>query len=466
MLGPKKELPPVTLPSTYVEENNLARQEDNLQNWWEQFQDPLLSSLVQEALQKNFDVMTAVEKINQVRALLTISSSKLFPSLGFFGFPARIKTSKDLTPVVPSFTPGTGTTPPSFSLNEGQNPRNFFALGFDAAWELDFFGKNRSNKQQAYYNLKSSEEKVNFIKIMVIAEVAEMYTEIRSLQQRIIVTKKRIHVFEKLLDLTKNLNLSGLKSALFIQNKIAALNQAKSLERPLQEALDQSISSLAFLLGGELSDYKERFKSVGNLPFATGKVPLGLPSDLLKRRPDIKQAEFNLYAAGASIGYAKASLFPSISLTGVIGNSSKLASHLFKSTSNFWAVIPDIDWSLFQGGRLLAQVDVANSQQKEASIAYEKTVLNALKEVENSLIGYSQSSLKTQDLLLEYKAKKEILSLSKCLVKSGLADLLSLLDVYQDLFTSQENYISAKEEAMTNLISLYKALGGSWQSSY
>ncbi len=456
MLGPKKQTPTVGIPQSYT--TSLIREEGpstiDLETWWTQFQDPLLIEFIEEATKKNFDIRTALEQINQLRASLVVARSKLFPSLGVFGFPARLKLSEDLIPTIPA-NPLT-TTPQALM----PKIRNFFAVGFDAFWELDFFGKNRSNKEEAYYNYLSSEEESNYIKLVVIAEVVQMYTEIRSLQQRLLITQKKIKTFDKILNLTEQLNQSGLNSNIEVERKIASLNQAKSQEPNLTKALEQSICNLAFLLGGEVSTYKEKLQKPGRMPQAIGKVPLGLPSDLLKRRPDIKKAEFELYAAGANIGAAKAGLFPSVSITGILGNSAQAMNHLFKRPNRVWAISPNIDWSLFEGGKILAQISIANSKQKQAAITYEKTVLNALKEVENSLTGYFQSSLGMEDILLKYQAQKKILKLSECLFSSGLSDELSVLNAYEELFAVQEKHIETKEETMTNLIGLYKALGG------
>ncbi len=457
MLGPKKEVPSVAIPGDYTQklpEEKESQATIDLASWWKQFEDPLLMEFIEESTKKNFDILTTLEQINELRASMVVATSKLFPTLGLFGFPARLKLSEDLIPVIPA-TPLTMTPQAIFP-----KIRNFFAVGFDAFWELDFFGKNRSNKEEAYYNWLSSQENAKYTKLVVIAEVVRMYTEIRSFQQRLLVTRKKINTFEKLLNLTLDLKESGLNNDIDVEKQIASLNEAKSQEPNLNKALQQGICNLAFLLGGELSHYQEKLSKPSRMPQAVGKVPVGLPSELLQRRPDIKKAQFDLYAAGAGIGSAKAALFPSISLTGVIGNSAQSMNHLFKRQNRLWAIVPNIDWSLFQGGKLLAQLSIANSEQKIAAIGYEKTVLNALKEVENSLIGYFESSLAAEDILAKYQAQKKILKLSKCLFESGLENLLSVLNAYEELFAVQEKHIETTEETMTNLIGLYKSLGG------
>jgi outer membrane protein, multidrug efflux system len=454
MLGPKKELPEVAIPSTYTEKENAPislGEEVSLKQWWKQFNDPILDELVEACLEKNFDIRTVTEQINKVRSSLTTANAKLLPFIEFFGSPARIKTPSNISPTLSGVSPVAGSLP---------SIRSLFVLGFDASWELDFFGKNLSNKEEAFFNWRASQESAKYVKLVVIAEVVRLYTEIRGLQQRILLTEKKVQVYENLLKLTVTLGETGLKSAIPIENKVASLSATKSLIPDLRKALDQSISSLAFLLGGEISQYQDKLEKAGRLPQAIGKVPVGLPSELIERRPDIKEAQYKLFASGSAIGAAKADLLPSFSLTGIIGNSAKAAGSLFKSASRYWAVFPDFDWGIFQGGSVLAKIEMANSDQKQAAISYEKTVFNALKEVENALISYQESSLKTEDILTEYKAKKAILLLSESLFKTGLSSLFDLLEAYDSLFTVQTLQVESKEQTMLGLISLYKSLGG------
>lgn len=453
MLGPKKETPDVPLPSSYIElesHDEVSKEPLQLASWWKQFDDSLLDELIAICLEKNFDLQTATEQIEKARASLTTANARLFPFVNLFGAPARLKTSNNLTPSLPAVSP-----------SGNSSIRDLFVLGFDASWEIDLFGKNRSRKEEAFYNWKASEENKRALEISVIAEVARLYTEIRGLQQRIEVTKKRIFVYENLIKLSENLEQSGLQGMIPLEETHAVYAAVKSTLHDLQKGLDLSIANLAFVLGGEISTYKEKLMKAGPLPQPFGRVPVGLPSDLLKQRPDIRSAEASLFASGAALGKTKAELLPSLSLTGVIGNSAKIASKLFQSGSRFWAIFPDFDWSLFQGGSTLAQIDIATSEQKQAAIHYEKTVLSALKEVESSLIQYRESAGKTEDLLVEFKSKKSILQLSENLFSSGLSSLPELLEVYDSAFAVQNDYITAKESTMLGLIALYKSLGGS-----
>jgi outer membrane protein, multidrug efflux system len=453
MLGPKKSLPDVQLPTSYVEKaSNEADSstEADLSIWWKQFDDPFLENLISEALSKNYDLKIARERICELRSSYRMSSSKLWPKIGFFGTASRLKASKDVlnSPVIP---PGTSPV------------QSLFALGFDASWELDFFGKNLSARQAAYYDWLSSEEQARNVQLTVLAEVVRLYTEIRGLQQKIILTKKKIRVFSNLESLSQDLLSSGLNSSVDTNNQTAQLNAAKSLLPKLEQQFKQTVYDLAFVLGKQPEEFHDTFKTAKPIPQALWKIPVGLPSDLLQRRPDIRQAASEVYAAGARIGEAKASLFPSFSLTGVIGDAARSTGHLFKPISRFWLIWPSINWSLFEGGKVLADIQVKTSRQKQSVLNYEKTVLSALKDVENALIAYSEETNRISDLYLQWKARRSIVSLSKTLVSSGLQNLSQLLDQYNNLFNSQYDYIESKEQAMLNLIAVYKALGGGWE---
>ncbi len=460
-LGPKNIAPEVSLPSRYEKENGLedtitiCQNENILSTWWEQFHDPILESLIEKAIQKNFDIKTAAELIYQARTSVTIATAKLLPALGTFGAVAKTQLPKDqVTSLIPIPAPVTAPTPSLI--------KQFFALGLDASWELDFFGKNSSAKRAASYNLQATEEQSKYIQMIIVAEVARVYTHIRSLQQQLLLTKKKISMEEKLLLHTQQLRLSGLDNAIEEETMQASLYSVKSEAPSIEQELEQSLENLTLLLGGDLGELKQSLQKPGRIPLALGRIPLGLPSGLLQRRPDIKEAEYNLYSAGAAIGEAKANLFPSFELTGLLGNTNQQVSRLFRSSSNFWLILPTINWSLFQGGRVLAQIKNATSKQKVAAIQYEKIVSSALKEVENALIGYAKQTLRTQDLIAEYKAKKTLTTLSQNLLSSGLIDESSLLKQYEQLFTTEIHCIEVKEEAMKNLILLYKSLGGGW----
>ena len=463
----------VTVPSSYSQDTVYFKEEKepevDLTVWWKQFQDPLLNSLVMKAFLRNVDFQTALEQISQSRATYDMASSRRLPRLNLFGTAARIRPTKDVIRLDPSdffrLKPPLDKIPLIPQDDLSLNPQNFFLLSFDASWEIDLFGKNRNIQKAAYYNFFSYQEKANYIKVSTIAEVVKLYTQLRAAQQKLSITQKRIQVFEKLLFLVEKLKKAGLDTEISYEQQVASFNEAKSLAPQLQEEIDLLISNLAFLLGGTMDSLKPLLQVSGRIPTALGKVPVGLPSDLLQKRPDIVAAQMALSSSGALVGAAKACFFPSFSLTGIGGHASSLASDFFKKSARLGIFAPTIDWSLFEGGRLIAQLNMATSEQKLAALSYEKTVLNAFKEVEDGLTSYYEKVQVMGDVFIEYKAQKKVVVLSKTLVDAGLSDLSSLLTQYAGLFSMQEHYIDTKEQALLGLIALYKALGGGWDFS-
>lgn len=447
-LAPRKECPVVCLPASYQQEKEVIQEGSlfSLENWWEQFQDPFLDTLILEAREKNFDLRTVAEKIEQSRASITAASAKLLPYLDFFGTAARLKTSKDLLPLaLPGILP---------------KVQNFFLSGFDAVWEWDFWGKNQNSKKQAWYQSLAIEQQAKYVELSLVAEVARLYTQIRTLQEKTTLVQKKVSLLQKLYAVAVILEETGLQDALYVE-KYRALLAKEASELPLlEEGFQQNLGNLSVLLGGEVGLYEERFRRGGNIPYAKGKIPIGLPSDLLQRRPDIQQAEWNVYACGAGVGIARAELFPSFALTGLLGSSSRVASHLLQPHTGFWAAVPTVDWSLFQGGSALARVKIANSLQKTAVISYEKVVKTALNEVENALVGYAQTSVFWEEIENIYQAQKTLSRLSHDRFRCGLSDIADLWLSYEKLLNAKIDYIDAKGRTMLYLISVYKALGG------
>lgn len=450
MLGPKATLPTANLKDSFLEENGVAINQEPENEWWKTFKDPQLDRLISDALEGSLDIQLAMEKVKEVRASYHMESADLWPSINAFGSYMRLKKPQKIL--------GFPTV--------GSPIQNLFALGFDASWEIDFFGKVRSSKKAAYEQILSQEESVRDAQVTVVSEVARLYTEVRTYQQRIFVTKELISVQEKLLELEKTLASSGLSSQIQVEVYKAELSQSKSLLPILQGGLKMSIYNLTFLLGkkpGEINDFFEKRKPIPN---PEQKVPIGLPSDLLRRRPDIRAAERNYSAACAKIGQAKADLFPSISLTGVFAGISDQANTLFTQTAKTWLVWPTINWNIFQGWKTLANIKVQKSKQKQTLILYEKAISQSLKDVEVALSAYSEEGVSFQQVKSEVVAKKKVLKMTDCLFQAGLEQEMKVLISKKDFYKSEDVFFQSKEKVMLHLIALYKALGGGWSYHY
>lgn len=455
-LGPDYEPIAVCVPTEY-EEIPEKTEEIDLTAWWKQFDDSLLSEYIDEALCYNFDLAIAMRKIEEVRALYRIDRSLLYPQIQGNLVAARSRRSETLgSDIIENSSSSAEILPTDFS---GPLVQYFFQLGVDASWELDFFGKNRRIEEAAYRDFEASQDSALDVQIILVADVAQSYIDIRSLQQQIETKKQQIERQKELLELAMSRYAAGLTSYREVTLARAELDTEEGALPPLEEELKQTIHGLAILLG----QTPEKFCiGEGFIPKAKGIIPTNLPSDLLLRRPDIRQAEREVAAATARIGVAKAELFPSFSLLSSFGTQSNKLDQLFMWPSRFWTIGPSMVWNLFTGGRLLAQIEVTNERQKQAILAYEKSVNNALRDVEDRLVGY----FKEGERLESFEERLDSTSLLRDLTfdqyKAGLISIDDVLNAEKDFFVAQQEMIQSEGTLMVQLVGLYKALGGGW----
>ncbi len=487
MVGPNYRKPEIAMPSAFTEnqENNGCTDEE-LCSWWKQFNDPLLDTLIEEAAQKNFDVLIAIEQMVEARAQFKIEGSYLWPEIDLNAVAYRSRYSQNIfttatsatsiasgnrtntASVAPSTTPtaSTGPSSPTQGSMFGPSIQNFFQIGFDAIWELDFWGKFRRGKQAAFDQWEASGFNAQNILITVISEVARDYMSIRSLQQQIEWTKKKISADEQELALANALLDAGLDSQIQIDSYIAALESDRASLPPLESSLTTSIYALAVLLGRQPEGLADAFEEIKPLPSGLGKVPAGLPADLLRRRPDIRQAERQLAAATEQIGVAVAALFPHILLTGNgYGYESNKAKNWFSFPSSYWTIGPALNWDLIDFGRTRGQIGVANSQQRQALLNYEQTVINSLQDVEGALVAYFEEQKRSLHLHTEAAANRSAFTLTEDLFQAGLADEFAALEALKTLIDTEITLTQSSQALVSDLIALYKALGGNWTCS-
>ncbi len=446
-VGPNYRTPEIAMPSSYETHATLSEEDEvQLRSWWTQFEDPMLNVLIHEAISQNLDLKIALEKINQVRAQYQIKAAELAPKLDMTVEERRSRISQSLF----------GST------FLGPPMQNFYRVGFDASWEIDIFGKRRREKESAFYEYEAERENARDIYITLLGDVAQSYIEIRSLQHQIHITKRQIFIQRELLDLTSDLFEAGLSSEIDQQEVQALLESTRASLPPLEVALKQTIHGLATLLGKAPENFENEFSDAAPIPLSSQEIPLGLPSDLLRRRPDIRQAERLLAAATANVGAAIADLFPRFSLIGDYGFQSNNSQRWLKAQSRTWSIGPTMDWPIFYFGRIRENIRAQNSLQEQALLSYEQTILTALEDVENSLVGYYKEEERRSRLEKEVEAKHRAYELKRELYLSGLADFQTFLQADQDLLNSQNDLISSTEQLSTNLVALYKALGGEW----
>ncbi|MBU0664723.1 MAG: efflux transporter outer membrane subunit [Proteobacteria bacterium] len=451
MLGPDFQRPEAKISSSqWLDQASTApetasKAEQELAQWWKIFNDPILTSLIERAMQANLDLQMAESRIRQARAVMGIAGADLGPAVDSAASYRR------------SQTPGSGN-------NTEATTTNLYKMGFDAGWEIDLFGGLRRGVEATGADLDASMEDRRDLLVSLSAEVAGNYLNLRSLQQRLTIAHQNLKAQKHTADLTHQLFDTGFVGKLDVV-RAEALAATTAGQIPLLEAqIRQTIYSLSLLLGGEPSTLLAELTSKVSLPVVLATVPIGLPSELLLRRPDIRRAEAKIHAATARIGVAKADLFPKFTITGSLGLQNNTFNSTFNQTSNFWSLGPALNWPLFDMGRRRANLELQKAVEEEQLLAYEQTVLNALREVENALIASTKEEEHRQALTRAVTADRTAVDLATALYRAGENDFLSVLDAQRTLYVAEVTLAQSNRTVSTNLVALFKALGGGWQT--
>jgi NodT family efflux transporter outer membrane factor (OMF) lipoprotein len=467
MVGPRYEMPNIQMPEQFAE-GAAPITDEELCQWWKQFGDPKLDELIEEVVKGNYDFRIALEQVVESRAQFQIQSSALWPTIDLNAVAIRQRFSQNLfTSSGNAVAFASGAAASGVGAITGPPVQNFFQIGFDAVWELDFWGKFRKGKQSAFDLWEASQFLADNMMITVIAEAARDYIALRALQQQIEILKQKIKVDSRKLELLKVLFEAGLNNEIQIQAQFAALETHQAQLPILETSMKQTIYALAILAGKQPERYAHAFEEVQDLPVFTGKVPAGLPSELLRRRPDIRASERQLASATEQIGIAIARLFPSISLTGNgYGYETNTFSKILNPKSSIWNIGPNISWDLIDFGKVRGQIDSANSIQRQALLSYENTVISALQDVEGALVAYFDEGRRNEDLKAGLKADLRSLMLTQDLFQAGLESEIAELDALKTLLDAKTTLIQSDQAIASNLISLYKAIGGNWECCF
>jgi multidrug efflux system outer membrane protein len=451
-VGPDYHPPNTSAPSQWT--SSLAGGETNnpvnLAQWWKSFGDTNLDALMTTAIQSNLTLRIAKARVREARAQKGIVSGSLWPSLGSSAGYSRNLYGKN------EFPPLTGLGIPL--------DYNLYNADFDAAWELDIFGGTRRAVQAANAEIGAEEYDQRDVLISLLAEVARDYISARAYQQRLSITHDNIKVEQNVLDLTGNRFENGLGSDLDVEQAKALLEATEAEVPSLETGFDESVYQLSVLLGQPPGTLLDEMSAKRDIPLTPPLVPVGLPSDLLQRRPDVQKAERKLAAATAQIGVAKADLFPKFSLTGLAGLQSVSANNWFNIASRYYSVGPTVQWDLFEAGSIVANIHVQNARQEEALDQYRQTVLVALEDTENALTAYAREQVRRKSLARSVDANQQALELAAQLYKSGLTDFLRVLDSETTLYSAQDALVQSDQTVSLDLVQLYKALGGGWQN--
>lgn len=461
MVGPNYRQPDVPVPSAWKEaqEGGVDTRSAELTRWWTAFNDSLLNSLVQRAVQSNLDLRLAEARIREARAFRAVTAAGAWPTVDVSGSYAHIRNSENALSL-----PSQGGVP-SPTLSGGDLEHHLFKTGFDASWEIDLFGGVRRSVEAAEANIDASVEDRRAALMTLLGDVAKNYIDLRSFQRRLTVARANLKAQQEILDLTTVRFQVGLASDLDVARAEAQVNTTAAQIPVLESFLKQAAHRLAVLLGSEPGALAAELSTEAPIPALPPEVLVGLPSELLRRRPDIRRAERQLAAATAQIGAATADLFPKFSLTGAAGLQSFSASDWFSSGSRFWSVGPTIRWPIFDAGRIRANIEVRNAQQEQALRQYEKAILTALEEVENSLVNYAKEQARYRSLTGAVSANRRAVEMANELYLSGLQDFLNVLDAHRSLFTAENDLAQSEATMASNLVALYKALGGGWEAN-
>ncbi|WP_296282878.1 efflux transporter outer membrane subunit [Pseudoxanthomonas sp.] len=406
--------------------------------WWSQFDDPVLDQLVREALIANLDVRIAVSRVNEARAVF--SERRL-----------------DLAPHVTMGVEGTRTKQPV--EGQGRVETDSYSAGFDAAWELDLFGRVRRSAEAAHADLQAQRNDLQAMQVTVAAEVARNYFELRGTQQRLDVARRILKTLGETQRLTESRFDLGAGSQLEVQSSLARV-RAVEADVPLLEAVEgQSRHRLAVLAGkrpGEL----DALLAPRPAPAFAKALPIGDTTELLRQRPDVRAAERRLAAATARVGVATADLFPRVSLRGFIGFLSGGWGNLVNGDNRAWQVTPSISWAAFDMGSVRARLRASEAQADGVAAQYEKAVLGALEETENALLSYAKQQAQLKLRLEQSVAARRAAELAEVRYRAGSSDFLTLLDAQRTQLAADDALAQAEAGVNVGVVAIYKSLGG------
>jgi multidrug efflux system outer membrane protein len=445
-VGPNYQRPAVTAPPQFRAATGVPGSPGDTK-WQDLFQDEKLRDLITIALAENYDIQIASARVLQARARYGISRADLFPTIdGSVSLTSQRASSIGSTVFIPSGTNLAST---------------FTQAGFNLNWEIDLWGRIRRLNEAARAQYMASEDARNGVKTTLIGDVSTGYFNMREADLELEIGKQTKEVAERSLRLTTVRRDRGVATSLDVyqsqQFLYTATSQIAAAEREIEK--DENLISLliarnpqAIPRGKALTDYQ--------LP---PELPSGLPSDLLERRPDIRQAEDTLIAANANIGAAKALYFPQITLTGLLGVQSRQLANLFTGPARDFAIVPQATFPIFNAGRLRNNVRLTEAEQQEALVAYQKAIQTAFREVSDALIGYAKTKEQRAQEELLVQALRNTDRLSTLRYRGGLDSYLQVLDAERNLFSGELDLARLRRDELVSIVSLYRALGGGWQ---
>jgi len=455
---PPPAWPAVASPQAEVPSKAVARPYDGRQ-WWAVFKDPILDALVDEAVRQNLDLQSAALRIEEARAQRGSAAAAGLPSISGDGLGGRQRSSPN-GPIsslsgASSQQGSGGAAPAPYS--------DLFQAGFDATWELDLWGKARRGVEAADADIVSAEQARGDATVSLTAEVARTYLSLRGAQRQRAIVLADIADQRALFKLADSRSRNGFSAQADAVQQQAQLSNAEAQLAPIDQNVAQAMNRLALLLALPPGALVERLGPPPQDDVALPpEVPVGLPGDLLRRRPDILRSEAELHAATARVGQAKAQLFPSITLGGVAGLQSVHASSLSDWASRFWLGGAQVSIPIFEGGKLKAQIRTADAQMKEAALNWRSTVLSAYHDADNALVAYADEQRHASALARALADARRSDALMRSRYRNGFVSMIEVLDAQRTVHQAEQQSLQSNVTASTDLVALYKALGGDW----
>ncbi|HEX7127352.1 MAG TPA: efflux transporter outer membrane subunit [Thermodesulfobacteriota bacterium] len=457
-VGPDYAPPEPAVPSVWHAElapgvSTAVEEPEALGRWWATLDDPVLTRLVERAVAGNLELKRAQARVREARARRRQVAADYLPSLDASASVNRQRSSEE--------TGAGGASGPGFAIGP-DTTRTLYSTGFDASWELDLFGGSRRAVEAATASLQASQEDLRHTLVSLLSEVGQNYVDVRTTQARIAIAERNLDVQRETYEIARFRFEAGLVTQLDVEQARYNLEQTSAAIPALRIQLAEARHRLAVLLGDQPGSLDAELAAAAAVPDVPAGVAIGVPAGVLRRRPDVRRAERELAAQTARVGVATAELYPAFSLIGSIGLEALSLSNLFTASARTAALGATGLWTVFDAGRLRANVRIESALQEQALLAYESAVRTALEETENALVAFAEEQARRSALRAGTAAAERAATLARQQYESGLLDFQQVLDAQRTLLSLQDQLAASEGAVVSNLIALYKALGGGW----
>lgn len=427
-----------------------------LGEWWKTYNDPGLQSLIERVMKSNLDVRLAKAKLAESRATAGYTRNSLeLPTINTDVTYTRSRTSLD-SPQIPKLSGTTSLIPTTYGV---------YQANFDASYEIDIFGGVRNQVKAARADAAASADDLRNTLVSTLAEVARDYVQLRQYQAQLKVAQDNEASQKDTLKITQVRYKAGLVSDLDVANASANVAETQSSIPTLQKNISQEIHAIAVLAGQDPDDLTGDLSPAASLPEATSEIPAGMPSELLRRRPDIREAEKNVEAAAARVGVQVAKLFPTFTLSAQYGGQSGSITNVVAAAARFFSIGPTIEWGILNYPSLRSNINVYKAKRDEKVVTYQKTVLTAFQDVEDALVAFNREREREATLEVEVEQYRRAASISMTKYTRGLSTFLDVLTAQRSHYNAEDALVQSKAAVQVDLISLYKALGGGWENN-